>query len=140
MAEIAHTIRIKAAAKDVFAAVSTDEGVKSWFTPDVEGSIESGQSATFRFADGNAFEWQFDEIEPDHQIRWKCQSGPGAAAGSSVTFDLTKASGGDTRVDLEHAGWPDDHEAFATCNTLWGILMGRLKNYAEQSGKTKTFP
>jgi len=36
---------------------------------------------------------------------------PGAASGSTVTFRLSAT----------------------TCNTLWGILMGHLKAYAETS-------
>jgi len=40
---------------------------------------------------------------------------------------------GQQAVELDHAGWPDGHQALATCNTLWGILLGRLRKHAEAS-------
>ncbi len=53
--------------------------------------------------------------------------------GSTVTYELSDTGDGRTAVELDHAGWPDDHQALATCNTLWGILLGRLRKYAEPS-------
>jgi uncharacterized protein YndB with AHSA1/START domain len=49
MASIRHSLRISAPISDVFGAISTDEGVKSWFTPSMEGSLQGGQIATCRW-------------------------------------------------------------------------------------------
>jgi len=49
-----------------------------------------------------------------------------------VTYRLTQA-GDRTVVECDHDGWPEAHEAFTACNTLWGILMRQLKVYAETS-------
>ena len=140
MPTIEHTLRIHAPLDAVLAAVSTDDGIRSWLSPDLEGSIADGQTAPGRFSDRETFGWKTDADQPEHTVRWTCVSGPGAAAGSSVTFELS-ADGDDTRVDLAHAGWPEEgHPAFATCNTLWGMLLGRLKGYAEQHVPAPAFP
>jgi hypothetical protein len=55
-----------------------------------------------------------------------------------VTFRLSD-SGNGTVVELDHDNWPDGHEAFTTCNTLWGMLMGHLKDYAETAKAAPTF-
>jgi uncharacterized protein YndB with AHSA1/START domain len=58
---------------------------------------------------------------------------PGAASGSTVTFRLSATTDGRTQVELDHEGFEDSDEVVKTCNTLWGILMGHLKAYAETS-------
>ena len=77
------------------------------------------------------FRWRFTEIRPASCARWQCVEGPGAA-GTTVTYRLTQA-GDRTVVECDHDGWPEAHEAFTACNTLWGILMRQLKVYAETS-------
>jgi ABC-type phosphate/phosphonate transport system substrate-binding protein len=64
-------------------------------------------------------------------VLWECVEGPGAAAGTTVSFQLSDKGEGRTTVEFDHEGWPEGHSAFATCNTLWGIFMGQLKRYAE---------
>ncbi len=69
-------------------------------------------------------------MEPGASIRWACADGPGAAAGTEVLFTI-KGEGPTTIVECDHDSWPENDAAFNTCNTLWGILMGRLKDYSE---------
>jgi uncharacterized protein YndB with AHSA1/START domain len=80
-----------------------------------------------------SFRWRVSKLIDGSAVSWECVSGPGAAAGSSVSYELSDTGDGRTAVELAHTGWPDDHQALATCNTLWGILFGRLRNYAETS-------
>ena len=56
----------------------------------------------------------------------------GAATGSTVTLRLSDTTDGRTQVELDHeGGFEDSDEMAKTCSTLWGILMGQLKAYAE---------
>ena len=130
MTKTSHRIRIKAEAAHVYQAVATANGLKAWFTPDIEGEVAPGKTAVFRHEGRDSFSWKFTELKPDTVSRWECVEGPGAAAGTHVDFRL-KADGQTTIVECDHDAWPDGHGAFDTCNTLWGILMGRLKTYAE---------
>ena len=98
-------------------------GLKGWYTPHIEGDVREGKEATFRFTGRRPFRWRFAEITPASHARWECVEGPGAAAGTTVTFRLTQV-GDSTVVECDHDGWPETHDAFTTCNTLWGILMG----------------
>ena len=134
MAKSSHRIRIKAQPDQVYKAVSTTEGLKGWFTPDIEGDVAPGKTALFRHEGRDNFRWKFTEMTPATLSRWECVEGPGAAAGTKVMFRL-KADGQTTVVECDHDEWPDKHGAFEACNTLWGILMGRLKEYSE-TGKS----
>ena len=65
---------------------------------------------------------------------WDCLDGPGSAKSATVTYVLSGNGQGQTVIECDHDGWPDGHEALATCNTLWGMLMDRLKEFPK-SGK-----
>jgi hypothetical protein len=80
-----------------------------------------------------SFRWKVSALISGSAVSWECISGPGAAAGSTVTFELSDTGDRRTAVELDHAGWPENHQALATCNTLWGILLGQLRMYAETS-------
>jgi len=133
MATISHAIRIQAPRGRVYEAMTTRDGLKGWCTPDLEGDVAQGQEFTLRFGDGESFRLKVNEFINGSAVSWECISGPGAAAGSTVTYELFDTGDGRTAVELDHDGWPDDHQALATCNTLWGILLGRLRKYAETS-------
>src|SRR5260370_862354 len=95
--------------------------------------VAEGREFTLRYGDGVSFRWRVSKLNDGSAVSWECTAGPGAAAGSTVTFELSDTGDGRTAVELAHTGWPDGHQALATCNTLWGILLGRLRNYAETS-------
>jgi hypothetical protein len=80
-------------------------------------------TSTFRFTGRRPFRWRFAEITPASLARWECVEGPGDS----------------TVVECDHDGWPEGHDAYITCNTLWGILMGKLKEYAETSTPAPAF-
>jgi len=139
MAKVSHEIRVKAPRDRVFQALSTAEGLKGWYTAHVEGDILEGKEAIFRFTDKEPFRWRFAKLSPNRPIHWECVEGPGAAAGTSVMFRLKETPDKRTLVEFDHEGWPEAHEALTTCNTLWGILMGHLKNYAETTKVAPAF-
>ena len=138
MASSNHRIRIHANPEAVFKALSTEEGLKGWYTSKIEGTVSQGQTATFHFPKNETFRWKFTEITPS-QITWECVDGPGVAKGTTATFRLSKDGESDTVVRCDHEGWPEGHEALATCNTLWGILMAHLRDHAESAKSAPAF-
>jgi uncharacterized protein YndB with AHSA1/START domain len=139
MATISHEIRIAAPRDRVYAALSTRDGLTSWHTADLEGDVEEGEEALFRFNGREPFRWRFLELTPESRVRWECTKGPGAAAGTTVTVRLSDTTDGRTQVELDHDGFSDSDGAAKTCNTLWGILMGHLKTYAETAVPSLAF-
>jgi hypothetical protein len=122
------------------ASTAAHTVAKSWYTPKIEGTADKTQEAVFSFTDEKPFRWKFIEVKPNALVRWKCTEGPGAAAGTSVTFRLSSKGANQTVVECDHEGWPDGHSAFKTCNTFWGILMGHLKKYIETGQAEPAFP
>jgi len=115
MATLSHQIRVSAPPDRVYEAIATNDGVTE------------------------PFRWRFAELSPGARLRWDCTQGPGAAAGTTATFSLSRTADGRTQVDLDHDGFTESDPALATCNTLWGILLGHLKNYAETAVPSPAF-
>ena len=139
MAKSSHRIRVHATSDRVYQALTSREGLQGWFTPHVEGDVREGGDVKMSFSGKEPFRWRFSQLEPLSHVHWSCLEGPGAATGTSVTYSLSGAEQGQTIVACDHDGWPEGHDALATCNTLWGILMGRLKEFSETGKVNPTF-
>ena len=134
MADILHRIAINAPPEKIVSAVSTNEGIRSWWTDDCEVAPRVGAVDVFRFH-GGAVEFQFrvDELGPE-RIAWTCLPGantPPEWPSTRVTFDLRKGANGATTLDFAHRGWASAQGELPQCNTVWGELMHRLKDTAE---------
>ena len=132
MPNIAHKIRINAPQEKVFQALSTAQGIKGWFAPEVDGTVAAGQTASFTFSNGETFRWRFADIAPA-AIRWSLLEGPHIAPKTEVIFRLTSKHDGVTEVEVDHSGFPEGHAAIRSCNTLWGLSLWHLKQFTESS-------
>jgi len=137
---IRHTMRLEASPETVLEAVGTDEGIRSWFTPDIDGPVSGGNAATATFKNGVVIKFHVDRGAGSSRTHWKLVDGPGSAKDASATFDIQDLGNGETRVNMEYSGLLENDKAIVTCNTLWGMLLGRLKAYAENSVAAPAFP
>ena len=140
MATIYHTMRVKASPQTLLQAMTTDEGITSWFTPTIDGSITNGNTATATFSNGIVIKFEVQQDGNSSRVHWKLVDGPGSAKNASATFDLQDLGNGESRVNFEYSGLLETDKALTTCNTLWGMLMGRLKTYAEHAVSALAFP
>ena len=138
MASITQHIRVHAAPEIVFKALSTKEGLESWFTADITGEVRQGGTAALYFPKNEVFQWKFAELTPSRVV-WECLDGPGVAKGTTATFHLSPDGGGDTLVTCGHENWPEGHQALETCNSLWGVLLEHLRAYVESGKPAPTY-
>jgi uncharacterized protein YndB with AHSA1/START domain len=130
MAKTSHKITINAPKSRVFDALSTKDGLKGWYTSQVEGEVGQGKIVVLGFRDEVPFRWRVVEMTSPTRIQWECVEGPGAAAATRVDFRLSDRDGG-TTVECDHHGFDETDKALKSCNTRWGILLGRLRDFAE---------
>ena len=138
MPEIDHEIKVSATPEQVFAALTTLDGVTGWHTPTVTGTGDIGSEWVFAFVDHPEFGWQITESNAPGTVVWRCTRGPGDSVGTTATFTLT-AIDDRTLVELRHAGWPGTHGNFRKCNTTWGVLLHHLRDYAETGDAAPAF-
>jgi uncharacterized protein YndB with AHSA1/START domain len=139
MADINHEITIAATPEQVYAALSTRDGLRSWHTPLADGSGAVGSTWAFRFPDRAEFDWEITTSEPTTRVVWTCTRGPGDSVGTTATFGLSPTDDDRTLVGLTHAGWPGTHGNFVKCNTIWGALLHHLAQYVETGSQSTAF-
>ena len=131
MAEIKHQIPIKAAPDKVYAALATQKGLRSWWTADTIADEQMGGKAEFGFdRRGMVFRMTIDRLEPDKRVVWNCHGDHPEWAGTLLNWELAHLNDG-TTLRFTHSGWKEISEFCATCNSTWGELMYRLKDYVE---------
>ena len=138
MPEIDHEIKIQGTPEQVFAALSTHEGVASWQTPHAEGTGAVGSQWRFKFTDRAEFDWEVLESEPPNRIVWQCTKGPGDSVGTTTMF-LISPSDDRTLLELKHSGWPGTHGNFRKCNTTWAVLLHHIQQYVQTGSPAPAF-
>ena len=131
MAELRHQILIKAAPVKVYAAIATQAGLAGWWTADSKTEDKVGGKAEFGFDKrGTVFLMKIDKLEAARQVVWSCYGGPPEWDGTTLTWDLSP-EGEDTTLRFTHGNWKSANDYYAMCNSTWGELVYRLKDYVE---------
>jgi uncharacterized protein YndB with AHSA1/START domain len=143
MPDSLHEIPVQASARAVFDAWTTSEGLSSWWTKDSKAQNKVGDVNVFTFDGGNVeFHFRIDEQLPGQRVRWtgvKADKMPDEWVGTRIEVDLSEEDGG-TRLRFGHKGWRDAEGMYCVCNTTWGELMYRLRDYCEGKGRGPLFP
>jgi len=134
-------VTVKAPVESVFAAVSTVEGLSGWWTTDSGGSPEPGGELRFAFTDGAAV-MRVAERDRPRSVWWTClgHTGQPEWAGTRVSFELTQAGPGVTRLAFTHHGLAPSLGCYDQCSARWSYLMGSLAAYAETGTGTPVSP
>ncbi len=143
MVDIIHRIGIKSKSDQVYKAVSTLEGLGSWWTNEVEGDVQVGGNIifTFRSATGEVIgkmTMNVTELINEKSVKWKCTDGPEEWIGTDITFDMSLQ---DDQVILifGHRNWKEAVEFTAHCSMKWAVFMLSLREYVE-TGRGKPSP
>jgi hypothetical protein len=109
--------------------LTTPEGIRSWWTDDVEFS---GDVMRLGFPIAPApFELRMEETDTS-RVAWRSVGAfPPHWAGTTVTWTLSSGENGETNVRFDHDGFATDEGPFASAAYTWGQLIGILKTYAE---------
>jgi uncharacterized protein YndB with AHSA1/START domain len=131
MAEIKHQITIQAAPETVYAALATQAGLRSWWTADATADEKAGGKAEFGFDKrGMVFRMKIEKLDPGKLVVWSCHGDHPEWTGTLLTWTLTPEGGGAT-LRFTHSQWKSFSDFCAICNSSWGELIHRIKNYVE---------
>lgn len=143
MVDIVHRIGVKAPVSKVYAALSTVEGVASWWTRETAGDPRPGGALTFAFRTPTGevlgtMEMDVLELKPNEKVRWRVRSGPPEWIGTELTFGLSQARDV-TIVRFGHRNWREEVEFTAHCSTKWATFLLSLKDLLE-TGRGRPAP
>lgn len=122
-------VEIAAPPQVVFEALGTAEGIADWWSAEVEGNVAAGDTFRVRFGRAGWTDLRVDRLEP-RTIEWTCIGQDIADftptdewVGTRMTFELSEAGDGATRLDFVHHGLrPLD--CIGICERGWGQHLG----------------
>lgn len=128
--EIMFAVDIDAEPKAVYEAIATEEGLKSFWTPDVDAAPEVGSVARFGFEKAPMdIRMRIDRLEPDAEVTWTCVGDFPYWADTTVSWRMQpNPEGPGTRLLFSHTGWPEDQPEYeyASVGYSWGQIVARL--------------
>jgi uncharacterized protein YndB with AHSA1/START domain len=141
MVDILHRIGVASSPDEVYAALTTVDGLAGWWTADTNGDGAVGGVIRFRFAgatEPGGFDMKVLEARPAELVRWEVVDGPAEWIGTQIRFEL-KQEDGFTIVLFRHEGWQEPVEFMYHCSTKWATFLMSLKKLVE-TGKGEPAP
>ena len=159
MPHIRHTVLIEAPASVVYDAITTQQGLAGWWTPNVTATPAVNTVARFPFGPTYYKEMRITELEPHKLVKWTCIAGADEWTGTHLSFAL---EAGDKKILLQvhpeaggqieqlagdeatvlvfhHDDWAAYTPMFAECNYTWGQFLRSLKLLCE-TGTGRPWP
>ena len=133
MVDILHRIGATAPLDDVYAALTTIDGLAGWWTEDTTGEDTVGGVIKFRFKDAPppaGFDMLVRENEPGRCVVWEVVGGVEEWIGTTIHFELSTEDDY-TVVLFSHRGWRQPVDFMYHCSTKWAAFLLSLKSLVE---------
>ena len=110
MVDILHRVGATVSPAEVYAALTTTDGLAGWWTEDTKAEGDAGEVGgviRFRFAgapEPAGFDMLVRDLRPDERVLWEVVEGPEEWIGTEVVFDLSQEDDF-TIVMFAHTGW-----------------------------------
>ena len=139
-APLVHEVNIKATPDTIYHALSTAQGLQSFWTSESKAEPTVGAIATFGFG-GPTQRMRVDELVPGKRVKWTGLADFPNWDGTTVSWDISRVENGETSVLFRHGDWPDSlpQDELGSINYTWGLIVERLKQYSETGKPNPVF-
>lgn len=130
MADILHDLPIKAPIDRVFAAISTPEGLDTWWTKRATGTPEAAAVYTLSFGPGYDWRAQVIRFVSPKEFELDIVQADNDWLGTRVGFRLAPR---DKAIWLRfsHCGWPSVNEHYRVSCNCWAMYLRVLRRSLE---------
>ncbi len=130
MADIFHDLPIKAPIDRVFDAISTPQGLDTWWSKRAAGTPREG--AEFKLSFGPGYDWSAKVIRcaPPREFELQMVQADSDWAGSRVGFRL-EPRGNVIWLRFSHSGWPSVNEHYRISCNCWAMYLRILRRSLE---------
>jgi uncharacterized protein YndB with AHSA1/START domain len=130
MPDIFHNFPVKATPAEVFRAVSTPQGLDSWWTLNCSGEPVAG--AEYQMSFGPEYNWRavVSRCVPDSEFEFELTHADNDWRGTRLGFRLNEKDG-ITEVDFHHVSWPNANEHYRISCFCWAMYLRLMKRYVE---------
>lgn len=127
-----HEVTIDTSPERVFKAITEQEGLAGWWTPDIVAEPKVGSTIMASFGHGRFFVWmEVVNLEPDRKVEWVNRKDAPKWLGTHVIWDLSPVGKG-TKILFGHLGWASADDAFQSSSSTWSTYLISLKDYLEK--------
>jgi len=139
MGHYQQSLVIKASPEAIYAALTTPEGLRGWWTQDCDVAAEVGSTIKFRFGRTHK-DMRIELLKPRHEVRWLCTGAhidvdylthKDEWVGTQIIFRLTPEGKEHARLDFEHFGLVPTFECYDLCCNGWRYFLNSLQQFAE---------
>lgn len=139
MSHYRQSLVLEADTAAVYAALTTPQGLRGWWTHDCDVAAAAGGIHRFRFGP-NRKAMRIERLDPEREVRWTCVDAHIAAAaitrrdewiGTELVFRLAQDGERRSRLDFEHVGLVPDFECYGICSDGWRHYLGSLRRFVE---------
>jgi uncharacterized protein YndB with AHSA1/START domain len=130
MPDILHDFPIKAPPTRVFAAVSTANGLDTWWTKSSNGTPATGEEYALSF--GPEYEWRarVTRCVPDKEFEVEMTHADADWTGTRVGVRLDPRDGA-TWVQFHHSGWREANEHYRISCNCWALYLRVMRRSLE---------
>ena len=130
MPDLKYIVPVNATPEKVYAAVATQAGMKSWWTADTHMEEKVGGKADFGFENHQfVFHMTIEKLDPGRCVVMRCHGDQPEWDGTTLTWTIVPENG--ASVLRFNQRWKAQTDMVAMCNSTWGELVHRLKDYVE---------
>jgi uncharacterized protein YndB with AHSA1/START domain len=126
-----HRFGIAAPAEEIYRALTTEDGIRAWWTTDVTMGARAGEQAVFGFFDHSTFfQMRIEALTPPSLVRWQCTGDSSPDWVGTTQEFILEPDGDEVLLKFCHGGWKRGGDHCYHCNTTWGHLLVCLKDFA----------
>ena len=131
--DYAASLTIAAPIETVYAALTTADGLRGWWTCRTDGSPEPGGEIRFEFTDYDIYKvMRVVASTRPTSVRWLCVDCKLTDwIGTTLDFELTASGPATTELSFTHKGLQPALECFESCEAGWDYYLRSLASYAE---------
>jgi uncharacterized protein YndB with AHSA1/START domain len=130
MVDVLLDLPIRASLERVFQAVSTAEGLDTWWTKQARGTPQLG--AEYELGFGPGYDWRARVIRftPNREIEFEMSAADADWTGTRVGIQLEPREHG-TWLRFHHTGWPTANEHYRVSSNCWAQYLRVLRRSLE---------
>lgn len=129
MEKIRINVTIKAAPETIYKALTTEDGLSSWWAKQTTAKPRIGFLNTFTFGTF-VNKMKVSRLTPNKVVEWECVESIDEWVGTTITFEL-EDKGEKTLLRFIHGNWNEITDMFAGCTYDWARFMTSLKLLCE---------
>jgi uncharacterized protein YndB with AHSA1/START domain len=134
-----YTLRLPVSANNVYEAISTEKGVRKWWTEFADVGQNTGSMAEFRFPKAGFYvKAEIQSLFPSKLVEWKVidsmhpeKSGFSNLRdweGTLIRFEIEHVSEDESVLHFTHQGLTKELECYQVCENGWISYLSSLKD------------